>query len=422
MVAQIHGSTIIGSIEAPASKSWMQRTCLMAFMHHQPTTILHPGHSDDDTSMLHLLESLNAKVESVNSSSLIIHPPSHFHFPSQVNVGESGLACRMLIPLLAMHNSRIEIHGIGTILNRTFHWFHEYLPQLGVQVESNEGKLPIKVKGPIKIKSLRVSGADSSQYISGLLTLFAFHAKDEVRLFVDDLKSKPYVDITISLLKEFGCNVEEVAKNEFKILPAESKEEVMLHMEGDWSGMSTLLVAAAINGNLKVKGLNSNSVQGDSKILNVLHQVGARIEFDDDIMHLTGINRLNAFEYDATDTPDLFPALAVLGAFCNGTSRIKGLHRLYNKESNRTESIVEMLKAFGLECYCEEDEMRIIGGVTKQEVNVNSAHDHRIVMAAAAMAIGANTNVTIEHAEAVNKSFPDFFDILENTGVKVSLT
>jgi len=226
-------------------------------------------------------------------------------------------------------------------------------------------------------------------------------------------------------MKKFGLAVPE--NNDYKEfvfrqrenVPETSNKEIVYHVEGDWSGGAFLLVAGAITGNITVRGLSLASTQADKKIVDALMACGAGIA-----MEAKGIKihsaLMKAFEFDATDCPDLFPPLVALAAYCEGVTKIKGVSRLAYKESNRGLTLQDEFCKMGVRIDLEEDEMRVFGGSQVKGASVHSRYDHRIAMACAVAALQADGATTIEEAQAVNKSYPDFYEHLRILGAKVN--
>jgi 3-phosphoshikimate 1-carboxyvinyltransferase len=274
----------------------------------------------------------------------------------------------------------------------------------------------MKLMGNIGGRKAQIDGSTGSQLLTGLLMAMPLLNSDS-EIEVENLKSKPYISLTLQLLSEFGISIE---NHDFKRFFIPGNQVYKAHeytVEGDWSGAAFLLVAGAVAGSVTVSNLNLNSMQADREIMRALSDAGCRLT-----ENATGLNstrsELRAFTFDATDCPDLFPPLAALASSCKGVSRIKGVSRLANKESNRALAITEVLGAMTISARVEEDEMFIEGGGVRGAV-VSSHNDHRIAMMAAVMALGGRGEVTINGAEAVNKSFPGFFDVLARLGATV---
>ena len=305
----------------------------------------------------------------------------------------------------------ITINGEGSILRRPIEMMEEPLQALGVEVISNGGYLPISVKGPMRGGEIHVDGSLSSQFITGLLMTLPLSPNDTV-LHVENLKSRPYVDMTIDLAARFGVAIEHNNYEQFYIAGGQHYTPCTYNIEGDWSGASCLLVAGATAGSITIRNLNHISLQADLAIIEALARAGAEIITTNSSVTVHG-GPLHAFEFDATDCPDLFPALAALAASCEGTSVLTGTQRLTYKESNRAKTIAEVFGRLGIGVdLSEENTMRITGGPVSSAV-VDSHNDHRIAMAAAVAALSSDDSVVIEGADAADKSYPNFWNDLD---------
>jgi len=419
----VQPSKINGVVQAPASKSSMQRACAAAALSPSGAVLKNPGHSKDDLAALSVIQALGATAIKLEDGSLRIEKNSNQNV-EEVNCGESGLGIRMFTPIIAISNNEITINGEGTLLQRPMDFFDEVLPQLGVKIKSNEGKLPLRVQGPLQPKDIEIDGSLSSQFLTGLLMAYSVAAKEKVSIHVKDLKSKPYIDLTLQVMKEFGMNVPH-NKNyeEFQFSPAKqnSKSNIEYTVEGDWSGASFLLVAGAVAGQVEVPGIHNTSTQADKKIIDALLDAGADVIVSDDRV-LVKKNKLESFEFNATDCPDLFPPLVALAAHCKGVTKIRGLRRLKHKESDRGVTLEEEFEKLGTQIELNDDEMLVYGngGVVVKNHTLNSHHDHRIAMACAVAALPADFEVQIRNAEAVNKSYPDFWNDLVSIGGKIT--
>jgi 3-phosphoshikimate 1-carboxyvinyltransferase len=437
MVAIVHPSKLSGSQIAPASKSSMQRACAAALIHIGKTIIHNPGHSNDDIAALEVIQKLGASVVTQKLASGKQHPsPIEVNsngvkpIGPSMNCGESGLGIRMFTPIAALSDELISIEGKGSLVKRPMHFFDEILPLVGVKVQSQKGFLPIQIQGPLVPKNITIDGSLSSQFLTGMLMAYAATEKQDIEIKVIDLKSKPYIDLTLAVLNAFGWKVEHTNYESFRFLAhAPLKPIIEYTVEGDWSGAAFLLVAGAIAGPIKVKGLQLNSTQADKKILEALISAKANMKQEEDGI-LIGpsadnstayTNGLIAFEFDATDSPDLFPPLVALASVCNGVTKIKGVSRLAHKESDRGLTLQTEFAKMGIQIHLVGDEMLIHGGNLIQSATVFSQHDHRIAMACGVAALVANGPIEITEAEAINKSYTDFFTHLQELGAKVDI-
>jgi 3-phosphoshikimate 1-carboxyvinyltransferase len=305
------------------------------------------------------------------------------------------------------------------------HFFDEIFPALGVQINSQNGFLPIQIQGPLKTPAtITVDGSLSSQFLTGLLMAYAASGAQESVIKVLDLKSKPYIDLTLAVLNAFGWKVQHENYETFSFLAHEPLKEIIEYtVEGDWSGAAFLLVAGAIAGPIKVKGLQMESTQADKAVMQALQNANVSIALAEDGIQIGSEDdeALRAFEFDATDCPDLFPPLVALAAACVGVSEIKGVSRLAHKESDRGLTLQTEFAKLGVQIDLEGDVMKIHGGVDIKSATVFSQHDHRIAMACGVAALKAKGPVTITDAEAINKSYTQFFDHLVQLGGKVEI-
>lgn len=386
--------------------------------------ILNPGKSNDDIAALDIIQRLGASIEIQNEKVKIKNGESVFS-GAEINCGESGLGIRMFTPIAALSSKEIIINGSGSLLKRPMHFFDEIFPKLGISIQSNNGYLPIKIKGPLQPADITIDGSLSSQFLTGLLMAYGKAATKPVTITVNNLKSKPYIDLTLQMMGSFGYDVVNNNNASFAIKPINglTNKQINCIIEGDWSGAAFLLVAGAVGGNVVVKGLDIHSAQADKAILNALKDCGAEISAAEGTVTVNSFpgGLGNAFYFNATDCPDLFPPLVVLAAYCKGISVIEGVSRLQHKESNRAITLQQEFGKMGVEIKLEADKMMIAGGNSLKGARVHSHHDHRIAMACAAAALKANGETVIEEAEAVNKSYPGFYNDLKLLGAAVSL-
>jgi 3-phosphoshikimate 1-carboxyvinyltransferase len=419
----IQPSKLSGTLTAPASKSSMQRACAAALVRKGESIIHNPGISNDDQAALSIIKNLGATIEYSNET-LIIKSRGIQPISNEINCGESGLSIRMFTPIAALSKTTITINGTGSLLSRPMNFFDEILPKLSVDIHSNNGKLPLQITGPLYPKNIIVDCSLSSQFLTGLLMSFAaYKLSNDVTISVQDLKSKPYIDLTLAVMQSFGLNVPINNNYEsFTFHHTKSNQTKQLSVnytvEGDWSGGAFLLVAGAIAGNITVKGLDVFSTQADKAILQALMDCGCQISIQSEAIEI-GPSKLKPFHFDATDCPDLFPPLVALAAYCDGTSAIEGVNRLAHKESNRGLTLQQEFGKMGIEIVLQDDLMLVKGGVGVMGANIHSHHDHRIAMSCAIAALSASGETTIDNAEAISKSYPNFYEHLQKIGVSI---
>ncbi|MFM7710256.1 MAG: 3-phosphoshikimate 1-carboxyvinyltransferase [Ferruginibacter sp.] len=420
-VATIIPSNLSGVIPIPGSKSHIQRALALALFDENETLLERVSFSDDVLSVLKLIQTLGARV-SKHADQLSIIGINQLSLPSTLDVGESGLALRMFTPILALQNRKINITGSGSLMNRSQLFLLDLLRGLGVACESNNGKLPITIQGPFTPETGLFDGQASSQHITGLMMATAIATTQPVTIHVDQPNSQPYLFLTASVLNAFGYKTECTHPFGFTISPRiKACTSRNITIEGDWSSAAFFLAAAAIQGDLILSGLSFESNQADKDMLLCLEQSGVDIQIEADECCIQSTGSLRPFQINATHCPDLFPPLAVLAAFCDGESRIEGVHRLHGKESDRAHTLVTELRKMGVNIRTEQDTMIIRGGSPLQGTTVSSHGDHRIAMALSIAALYVNGTTYVTQADAVKKSYPNFFQQLQQAGALITL-
>lgn len=406
----ISSSAISGSITPPCSKSYAQRALAVALLADGESTIGNLELCDDTRSAIRCIEALGAEVTLIDDSTIRVRgglaPRT-----DRLHIGESGLATRLFTPIASLHNQPITINGEGTILYRPISMMIDPLRQLGVEVRDGGGFLPIQVCGPMQGGEVAVDGSISSQFLTGLLLSLPM-AQNDTTIYVKNLKSLPYVDMTIDTARRFGVEIAHKDYCEFFIEGNQHYTATDYMIEGDWSGAAPMLVAGAVAGEVTIDNMSCLSLQADTAIIKALISAGAEVESTDNAITVRH-RRLKAFEFDATHCPDLFPALVALAANCEGTSTLYGTERLLHKESNRAATLAEEYAKAGIEVDIDEQNIMRVRGGKIHGCTADSHGDHRIAMSMAIAALTADAPITIEGAECVAKSYPSFFDDLE---------
>ncbi len=469
----------------PVSKSFAQRAIIAAALADGTSHLRGYTPCGDNEAALQVARNLGAEVD-VNGNVVTIKGISAqsgiLNLP-ELHVGESGLLTRMLIPLMAQLSSgAVKFTGEKTLLGRPLTGAKEIMDAFEANVtaiaanvtsiaanvipsaanvipsaanvipsevtvipsEVEESpaivRVPLTVKGPLKAGRAEISGKHGSQLISGLLMALPFAEKNS-SLVVREPKSIPYMFITLEVLKKFGIKIGNdmlggpdflasdgdwslCTEMVFKVKGGQKYKATDIDLEGDWSAAANFLVAGAIFGKTEIQGLDTTSLQADLSIMDILMDAGASLsQLDGDRGNIT-VQRapLKAFRVDASNCPDLFPIISVLAAFCQGTSRLAGVGRLANKESDRAKAILEMLDQMGVQACVEGDEMvieghslarRLLGDCLLKGGRYTSHHDHRMVMALKVASLGADGPISIDDEECVAKSFPQFHYIFQ---------
>lgn len=433
-----------GSLSVPASKSFAQRAIFAAALADGTSRLHNYSPCDDCRAALALAESLGAKVR-VSGSDIeidgIAATPGQLATDT-LNVGESGLLARLAIPVIAVvGKGKCAIRGEKTLLKRPLAGAADIMASFGVILKSEAlhgTYVPLTVEGSIIPGTANISGKDSSQLISGLLMALPL-CNGESKLYVEDPVSIPYMYMTLEVLRRFGVEMRTEMEGDARLLENQdwsgctginfkTKGNVRYHaaeidIEGDWSAAANFMVAGAVFGSVRINGLDTSSLQADLGISDILVNAGASVSQEEDGTLCVRKAPLMAIDTDLTNSPDLFPIAAVLAAFCAGTSRIAGMGRLRNKESDRGEAIVKALSQMGVKAAAEGDVLLVEGMQLSQRLAsgrllksglYDSWGDHRMAMALKVASLGMNGPCEIAGKECVSKSFPDFFKSFEN--------
>lgn len=411
---RIEPGRVNGRVMAPASKSVAQRAIALAAVCSGRSEIWFPGRCDDVLSAIRVCRSMGARIREGNDALVIdggVQAPA-----VALNCGESGLGIRMFSGLSAAFDQEVSLTATGSLLKRPMHIIEHSLQALGVQCRTNEGFPPITVRGPLRGGRAKIDASLSSQVLTGLL-MAAPMARTDCYLEVENLKSIPYIDTTLMVMKAFGISVENRGYREFFIPAPQVYRPAKFVVEGDWSGGAFLLVAGAVAGKVRVDNLDVASTQADKKIFQALEAAGAGLKGFDSGKTQGAIEarwkNLRGFEFDATHCPDLFPPLTALAANCQGLSRIHGSGRLAAKESDRAAALIDTFGRIGIRLWIEGGNTLVVEGGEINGGTIDSHGDHRIAMAGAIAALNSKTGVSIENPGVVSKSYPGFFADLE---------
>ena len=403
----IHPHSLKGTVNVPPSKSFSHRAIICAALSKGISSVGPINMSDDIRATIDALCSIGAKIEYKNKFLFIDGSETFSLSPTTINCRESGSTLRFLIPVVCSCGINTQFVGEGRLPKRPIGIYLTCLPEFGVSCESNGG-LPLSVSGSLKSGTYRIFGNVSSQFISGLMFALPLLDGDSKIELLSELESRPYVDMTIEVLTQFGIEVT-ATENGWFIKGGQSYTPTNYVVEGDWSQAAFFMAAGAIGSEIKIKGLSPRSIQGDAKFVDILRDFGANIYWENDELIVSKGN-LNAINVDASQIPDLVPIIAVVAACANGITRISGAKRLRVKESDRLRAIYNGLKTMNVDIFETDDGLIINGGDDILGANINGANDHRIIMALSIAATTANGDVIISGHKSVNKSYPSFFE------------
>ncbi|MDD3859885.1 MAG: 3-phosphoshikimate 1-carboxyvinyltransferase [Bacteroidales bacterium] len=413
-----------GIFEAPASKSHEQRILAAVLLSQAICIIENVGASDDVLAAREIISKLGSDC-SFEDGKLVISPniDNKEKIKSNIvlNCRESAMCARLFTPIACLFAKEFTVTAKGSLLRRSIVDSFEVLKEMGCKYESKDGNLPVYFeKSFLKSGHYSIDAKGSSQFISGLIMSLALIDGDSNLIIINPV-SINYILMTISVLKEFGIDINysfNFNDNLVIDIPGNQTYKATRNykIEGDWSGIANICVAAAVNGKIGVKGLYKNSLQADRDILKVFDLAGVNYYWENDVL-IVEKSDIKAFDFNATDCPDLIPSITILAAFANGESHIYGASRLKFKESSRAEVLqIELTKA-NLKINIKADDIQIIGNGNYSFAEFDSHDDHRIAMALAVFGMLSENGAMLKNYNCVSKSYPNFFnDLKEITG------
>ena len=401
---------VSGRLTVPGSKSYAQRAIALAALVEDSVEIEDMTICDDVKAAMDIIETLGVEL-SQRGDRYVFHGAFDKSKEHSINCGEAGLSTRLFSAFSLMTDYSFQVMGRGSILKRPMDMVIDALTQAGKNIKSYVGKLPLVIDGHADNFLLSIDGSSSSQLLTGLLIVSPFLGKD-VTIRVSNLKSTPYIDMTLEIMRSFGLTVNHQEYETFQIRSfQEINPSKIYSVEGDWSAASFFVVAGLIGGVINISGLNKDSLQADKLILDVVDLVGGRFTWKGGDLIIERAT-LYPFKFDATNCPDLFPPLAVLAAMTDGTSEINGVHRLKHKESDRSSALIKELSKLGVSIKVINDSLVIEGSAAAEYVKggeVSSHNDHRMAMALALMSFRSSGDIIISGASSINKSYPNFY-------------
>ena len=402
-------------VTVPGSKSYTHRMLIAAGLSNGPCRLENTLESEDTRITLETMRSLGINIEKDNHH-IDVHGKtgSLGGYTEILNLGNSGTSIRLLTAVVALGRGKYILTGSQRMQQRPMQDLIDGLNQMGVKSRSvkNNGCPPIEVEaGKIQGGTVNLNCALSSQFLSALL-LIAPYANNDTEIMVTGAPvSRPYIDITLDVMQKFGITVVRENYDRFSIPAGQTYQAGSYVVESDCSQAGYFWAAAAITGaTIRVKNITADSRQGDIRFLDVLAAMGCTISKDPKGISVTG-GSLTAIEVDMADMPDLVPTLAVIAAFARGTTLLKNVAHLKGKESNRLDATVRELTKMGIDADCSESALQIRGG-EPHGAEIETYDDHRIAMSFAVAGLKTN-GVFIKNEECVEKSFPNFWQVLE---------
>ena len=427
MIIRVSPSTLRGEIQAPPSKSVMQRLVAGALLAEGTSTLHNISQSDDCTAALLLSAQLGAEIELDEQSVRITGVGGNLKpRTTQLTPGESGLAARLFTPIAGLANVPLEIIAEKSLSGRPMDAYEGLFDAFGGRLTTTAGKFPVNIHDPLLGGEAVLMNPTSSQFTTGLLFAMPLMESDST-LSVNNATSTPYLDMTMEILADFGIQLDADGHTRYACAAGQSYQPIETVVDGDWSGAAALAVAAmvAAEGSIAIHGLDNTYTQADEAIRGALLFAGGALSGIDGGIQVAK-RPVRAFQIDLNESPDLFPVLAALAAFGKKPSTLKGIDRLIYKESNRAEAIQTTWEALGIlvELDADADTMTVHPWGNNRPTKLIKLHphgDHRMVMALSVLAIGSSGPIEIENAECVAKSYPEFFDDLETLGATLEM-
>ena len=405
MDIKITPSPISGSIEGIASKSFAHRALICACLAKGKSEIRINTSSADIEATVECLRNLGAKIEK-NGVTYTVTPIGALPEKARIDCRESGSTIRFLLPVICALGIETEIHGSGRLPERPLSPLKEELIRMGAKISDS---FPLNVSGRISAGEFTLRGDVSSQFVTGLLMALSYLGGGVINL-LPPVQSRPYIDITLEVLRTFGADIKE--ENNTFYINSKHLSGCDFSVEADWSNAAFPLCMGA-----EVTGLNPVSTQGDKAIINVLENMGAKIAQNSGSFK-ADLSSLHGSRIDASDIPDAVPVIAAVAATAEGETVIFNGERLRIKESDRIMTTVSMIRSLGGDITETDDGMIIVGKPFLTGGETDSFNDHRIAMAAAVASLKCKSDVVIRNAEAVNKSYPSFFEDFNKLGGK----
>ena len=427
MMDQVHiqPGTVSGSVRIPSSKSLCHRAIICAALAEGCSEIRNISVSADIEATIQIMKQLGAEAY-WKEDVLIVKGVGDQRFHGEnvdIFCNESGSTLRFIIPIAAVLGVKARYTGAGRLAERPLTSYYEIMEAYGWRYtrEREDRHLPLVIEDPWQAGVFKVAGNISSQFITGLLLALPLLKEDSVIEITTELESRPYVDLTLDMMKQFGVTVQNEGYRRFVIPGGQTYKAQDYTAEGDYSQAAFFLTAGAVTADapLRLLGMNPESHQGDQVILWILKQMGASFFWDTNgDLVIERAKMLRNITVDASQCPDLVPIVAVLGAYSEGTMQIIRAERLRIKESDRLAAVAAELTRNGVFVEETEDGLIIHSHFGKKYPGgeADSWNDHRIAMASAVLALGTETGIRLKGAGSVRKSWPAFWRDFESIG------
>ena len=401
------------SVTVPGSKSYTHRILIAASLSDGICSISNPLKSEDTILTKKALQKMGVKIEDHENRFLVHGTSGRLRaYTDHIHLENSGTSMRLLTSVAALGRGEYILTGSVRMQQRPIKDLLDALNQIGIDALSfeNNGCPPVKIKGGnIPGGNVSINCNISSQFLSSVLLIAPYTINGLDITVAKGPVSKPYIDMTVDIINMFGVSVDRTDYSSFRIKGSQKYKSGDYSVEPDCSQASYFWAAAAVTGKtVKVKGISTDSTQGDVRFVKILEKMGCNVSYENDGIAVSG-GKLSAVEVDMADMPDIVPTLAVVAAFAKGVTVIKNVAHLKNKESDRLEAVAAELLKMGINAYSNDSGLVITGGIPKGAA-IDTYNDHRIAMSFAVAGLMV-PDMHIKNETCVEKSFPDYWDV-----------
>ncbi len=420
MRVKINPSSIHGNIRIPASKSMAHRAIICASLAQGTSIVSNVTYSKDIEATIACMEALGAQIQVQGSTCIVkgcdVRKVDH---SIHIDCNESGSTLRFLIPLCALTSQKASLAGHGRLLQRPQDVYKEIFEEQNLTFDQQE---TLNIQGPLKSGHFKIKGDISSQFITGLMLSLPLLEEESTLEIIPPYESKSYVNLTLQMLENFGIQVIEEDDFHYRIPGNQHFKANDVCVEGDYSQLAFFAVLASLQNELMLENMDAHSRQGDRIILDFIQKAGAFVQKTDDYIQVKH-QSLKPQIMDIADCPDLGPILCVLASYTKGCTKLIHAQRLRMKESDRIEAMEEELKKWNVNVSSTFDSITIEGkeSYDQEDVLIHGHNDHRIVMAMTVFGLCAKKACIIEDAQAITKSYPNFFEDIQQIGGKVEI-
>ncbi|MBN4062718.1 MAG: 3-phosphoshikimate 1-carboxyvinyltransferase [Alkaliphilus sp.] len=417
MHVKIIPKVLKGTVSVPPSKSISHRAIIAASLAKGKSKISNLIFSEDIKATCNAMNAFGITIDKSSSSADIfsqgkLNTPMH-----SIDCHESGSTLRFLVPFCTLVDEPFVFNGKGKLKTRPLDPYFKIFKEQNIYYAYNDG-LPLVVEGKLKPGKYEIRGDISSQFITGLMFVLPLLNDDSEIVLTTPLESKGYINLTIDVLNKFNIKIENDEHQRYLIKGNQKFLSRELQIEGDYSQAAFWIVAGLIGGDIEINGLNINSIQGDSEIVDIVKRMNGKIEIKDDSIFVSQSKTIGT-TIDASQCPDIIPILTVLAALSNGKTEIVNASRLRIKESDRLKAITTELNKLGAQIIEQPEGLVIYGRKRLTGGVVDSWNDHRIAMSLAIASIRCKDEVKITNSQAIDKSYPHFFEHFRDLGGKI---